>query len=186
MTESALAISLDTGHQALAIVVGVLSSVVASFVWLFALRRVRPHIDISPVIVEDPPSEGSPRCFRIKIINRSRRALVDLAFELAVMRPTRTRGGVVQMRKVVRVAGPPPLIIPGRRNDGGDHNVYRIRVNADIRGVLEQDEHRFIRLRVFGRDELSGIGRVAEREYHEPGAEITVGKYAKGQAFDVV
>jgi len=84
------------------------------------------------------------------------------------------------------VAGPTPLINPGRRNDGNDHNTYRIRVDADIRGIPEQDEHRFIRLQVFGRDELSGIGRVAEREYHEPSAEIPVGKYANGQAFDVI
>ncbi len=170
--------------QVIAVVVGVVSSVIASSVWLLGLRRLRPRIDISPWIVEDVRPDGEPACYRIKIINRSRRAVVDLAFELAVMRPERTQGGVVKMRRVVRVSGPPPLIISGRASD--DSNTYRMRVDADLRGILSGDAHRFIRLRVFARDEWSGIGRVAEREYYEPSSDLIVGKYSKGQSFDVL
>jgi hypothetical protein len=165
-----------------AIVIGVLSSVVASAIWLAALRGLRPNLEISPVIVQDP---AAPSSFRIKIINKSRRAVVDVSFELAVMRPERARGGTVTMRKTVRLAGPPPLIIPGRRR-GGDEGMYRIRVNADLRSILERDDRHSIRLRVFGRDEWSGVGAVAQREYHDPTAEIVTGRYAKGPTFDVV
>ncbi|MGN9920255.1 hypothetical protein [Micromonospora palomenae] len=173
------------GSQVIAIAVGVISSVIASSVWLFGLRRMRPVIDISPWIVEDDTASGAPTCYRIKIINRSRRALVDVAFELAVMRPERTQGGVVKMRRVVPVSGPPPLIIPGRGR-GDDANTYRIRVDADLRGILDGDAHRFIRLRVFARDEVTGIGRVVEREYYEPRSDLRAGKYSKGQSFEVV
>jgi hypothetical protein len=165
-----------------AIVIGVLSSVLASGVWLVVLRGLRPKIEISPVLVEDP---GPQPCFRIKVINKSRRAVVDIAFELVIMRPERTKGGTVNMRKVVRVAGPPPLVLAGKGR-GRDDNTYRIRVDADLRGILEQDESRFVRLRVFGRDSLSGLGRVADREYHEPAAEIITGKYVKGPTFEVI
>lgn len=106
-----------------AIVIGALSSVVASAVWLAVLRGLRPNLEISPVIVQDPTP---PSCFRVKIINRSRRAVVDISFELAVLRPDGTRGGTVTMRKTLRLAGPPPLIIPGRRR-ASDDNMYRIR-----------------------------------------------------------
>ncbi|MFG1820598.1 hypothetical protein ACGFIF_43045 [Kribbella sp. NPDC049174] len=165
-----------------AIVIGVLSSLLASGVWLVALRALRPKIEISPVLVEDP---GDQPCFRIKVVNRSRRAVVDIAFELVLMRPERTKGGTVKMRKVVRVAGPPPLVLAGSAR-AKDDNTYRIRVDADLRGLLEQDESRFVRLRVFGRDSLSGLGRVAEREYHEPAADIVTGKYVRGPTFDVI
>lgn len=165
-----------------AIVLGVVSGFIASAVWLVTLRGLRPWIEISPVIVEDSTAPG---CFRIKIVNRSRRAVVDMAFELVIMRPERTKGGTVNMRRIVRVAGPPPLILAGRKR-GRDENTYRIRVDANLRGILEQDDRRFVRLRVFGRDVVSGLGRVAERQYHEPTAEIIAGKYVKGPTFDVI
>jgi hypothetical protein len=165
-----------------AIVLGVLSSVIASAVWLVLLRGLRPKLELSPVIVEDPAT--SP-CFRIKLINRSRRAVVDLGFELVVMRPERTKGGTINMRKIVPVAGPPPLILLARKR-GRDEGTYRLRIDADLRGILEEDELRFVRIRVFGRDAVSGIGGVAEQQYHDPGAEIIRGKYVKGPTFDVV
>ncbi|MFJ4099838.1 hypothetical protein [Amycolatopsis japonica] len=164
------------------IVVGVLSSVVASAVWLVALRGLRPAIEISPLIAQDPERSNS---YHVKIINRSRRALVDVSFDIAIIRIARTRGGTVDMRKTVRVAGPPPLIIPARKKDGTD-NIYRLRVDADLRGTLEIDDRHSVRIRIFARDAWSGVGRVAERRYHDPGTEIAVGKYAKGSTFDVV
>ncbi|HEX9363049.1 MAG TPA: hypothetical protein VGA47_04630 [Candidatus Dormibacteraeota bacterium] len=39
---------------------------------------------------------------------------------------------------------------------------------------------------MYARDEVSGIGNVVEKEYHEPSTYLLVGKYAKGQTFEVV
>ncbi len=165
-----------------AVVIGVLSSVVASAVWLAVLRGLRPNIEISPVIAQDT---SRPSSFHIKIINRSRRAVVDVSFDVAIIRLARTRGGTVDMRRTVRVAGPPPLIIPARKR-GSTDNMYRLRVDADLRTALENDDRHSVRVRVFGRDSWSGVGSVAEQKYHDPGTEIAVGKYAKGPTFDVV
>lgn len=72
------------------------------------------------------------------------------------------------------------------RDRGRDEGTYRLRVDTDLRRLLEEDDLRFIRIRVFGRDAVSGIGAVAEQQYHDPGAEVMRGKFVKGPTFDIV
>lgn len=166
---------------------GVFSSLVSSLVWLLALRFVKPKIDISPYVVEGPSTAGnkSSPSYRIKIINRSRRSAVGLQFELAAITPRRTKGGSVRGRRMIPIAGPPPLILPGRRADS-DGNNYRMHVSSDLRHVLEGDSSAYLRLRIFAQDELSGVGRVFEQSYYDPKADIVQGRYAKGQSFEVI
>lgn len=172
------------------IVTGVLSSLVASLVWLIGLRRVRPDIEIGPALAEElhETAEGPPeRSYVIKFLNRGRRSVVDLQFELVLIRPRRTQGGLVDMRNRLDVAGTPPLSIPSySRGDKESHNAYRVRTYEDLRTLLEQEPNAFIRFRVFARDEWSAIGKVFEYRFHEPATDIRRGKFAKGQTFDIV
>lgn len=78
-----------------AVLTGVVASFVASLFWLAAMRRVRPKIELSPVVAELPQTSDPDRKVRyqIKIINRSRRVATDLIFELVLLRPSREKGG---------------------------------------------------------------------------------------------
>jgi hypothetical protein len=171
-----------------AISTGVLSSVAASIVWLWGLRRMRPRIEISPVMTEEPSSRSPHNVsYSIKLINRSRRAAVDLEFELTIIRPQRTRGGAVNTRRDVAVSGSAPMLLPpATRGDLEAHNAYRLRTNFPIRWALETYPDSHVRLRVLAKDEVSGTGRVFEAKYHEPSTDMKVGKFARGETFDVV
>lgn len=162
--------------------VGVLSSLAASLVWLMSLRLVRPVIELSPYIVESVREEPT---FQIKIINRARRSAVSLFFELAVIRPKRTKGGIVKSRRMVPIAGPPPLILPGR-TAADDDNCYRLLIKQPLRDLLEHGADSHLRLRVYAQHEVSGVGRVFERVYHDPQTELLRGRFSKGQSFEVV
>lgn len=177
------------------IVVGVLSSLVASVMWFFALRRLTPRIEISPTLCEITPQEtesGSggrvvtPR-FAIKVLNKRRRAVVDIRLELVLIRPRRTRGGLVHVRTRLSLLGEPPLAIAGRRRgDDQDHNAFRFRTEEDLRKLLEVDENSYIRFRVLAKDETSGAGHIFTATYHSPVDEIQSGRFAKGQTFEIV
>ena len=73
-----------------------------------------------------------------------------------------------------------------RKHDPKAHNAYRLRTDMGLHHLLVAYPDGHIRLRVFARDELSGIGRVFEAAYHEPETDIRRGKFALGQTFDVV
>jgi hypothetical protein len=171
-----------------AVVTGVLSSMAASVLWLWSLRRVRPMLDIGPVAAEESSTRISGGfSYSFKLLNRSRRAVIDLKFELVVIRPKRTRGGLVDVRRNVEVLGTPPLSLAGfARGEAEAHNAYRLRTNAPLRQILEDYPDAYLRLRVMARDEVSGTGRVFEAKFHEPSSDIKSGKFARGQSFDIV
>lgn len=177
-------------NVAASLALGILGSLAAATVWLFALRRLRPRLELSPHLVEErhTTTQGiSKTSYGVKILNRSARSVVDLRFELAVIRPKRTQGGLVDGRKLLPLWGQPPLVLPGwQKSDGESHNAYRARTGADLRKWLTENDHARIRFRVYARDELSGIGRVFTAEYHEPETDIKQGKFARGQSFAVV
>ncbi|GGK42158.1 hypothetical protein GCM10010124_38690 [Pilimelia terevasa] len=167
--------------QAVAGGLGVASGLLTSVIWLVALRRVRPRLELSPHLVRDPAAKVT----RIKVVNRSRRAVVEVSYEMAVICQQRTRGGMANMRRVVTSRNPPPLYIPGRRR-GSDNNTLRIMFPDDLSTRLENDDGIYIRFRIYGKDEVSGLGRAFQSTYHEPRADFRNGKWAVGQTFEVV
>lgn len=165
------------------VAIGTLSSVAASIIWLLALRRVKPRIDVSPSIAEDGRS-GS-RQWRVNIINRSSRAVVDLRVELVRVRSQSARNGSVNMTRSIDV-GRVPLTLAGRRRGSTeDNNCFRMRIYEDPGQLLSTDDGRYIRLRIFGRDEITGVGSLVETRYTYAADAIKQGRFSKGQSFDI-
>ncbi|WP_410569279.1 hypothetical protein [Amycolatopsis sp. cmx-4-61] len=110
---------------------------------------------ISPEIAEDPVSP----VFRIKVVNLSRRAAMDLRFDAHLVTPVGAKGGAIKRRTPLE-CGNAPLLLPRRdRSDADYDNAYRLRIKTDIRQLLSDNPASFIRLQVFGRHEVSGTER---------------------------
>ncbi len=172
-----------------AVLTGVVASLVASLFWLAATRRVRPKIEISPVVAELPQTSDPDRKarYQIKIINRSRRVATDLIFELVLLRPSREKGGEVKVRRPVEVLGPPPLLLAGyHRGDKDAHNAYRVSIRHDLRQWLTHYPNSSLRLRIAARDSVTGVGKVFEQTWFDPASELRRGRFAKGQTFEIV
>ncbi|HEU0163709.1 MAG TPA: hypothetical protein VFQ54_01620 [Thermomicrobiales bacterium] len=159
---------------------GILAALVASLVWFLIFRLIRPRIRIAPIGTGDPATGW----IRIKVLNGSRRDLIDLRFELDVMRPRVSPRGVTYGRSRVSLAGPAPVIIAGRGRPD-DSNAYRVAAQLDPTDVFTKDRAYFVRFRVFGRDALSGVGRVIEMRY-DTLSTFVEGEYEKGQTFQIV
>lgn len=65
-------------------------------------------------------------------------------------------------------------------------NFSHIVTKSDLRSLLRGENHRYVRFRLFARDEISGIGRLFESRYHDPVSEIGRGHFSKGQRFEIV
>ncbi len=162
----------------ISLLIGVAGSLVASAVWMWALRFYRPKIAISEKIAWDGCN------LRVKVVNRSRRAMYDLRVEAAMMTPKRAPGGVlVNRRTPIRLVIPEPLMIPAfDKNDDQDNNAHRFALIASPSDITSPEA--YLRIRVFARDELTGLGRVVVGQYY--GVDILSGEFMKGQRFDVV
>jgi hypothetical protein len=168
------------------ILLGILSSIVASTLWILALSRLRPRLVISPQIAEDPEATSGSPAFRIKVVNRSRRAAMDLRFHVDLMTPLRVKGGNVNRRFPLK-CGNAPLMFPRYDRSNTEHdNAYRLRINSDIRQLLKENPNSSIRLQIFARHELSGMGKVFEQRYYHPHSEIVVGSFVRGQDLTLV
>lgn len=169
----------------ISIITGVASSVAASAIWLYILRRMTPKIEISSQVAESIEEAGAPGRFRIKMINRRRRAAVDLKIEVTIISNKHVKGGQIKVREVVTTLNDTPLLLPGRKSNGDDDNAYRMRIREDLKAALE-DPQKYVRVRIFARDEVSGFGKVAEVAYHNARSDIVAGDFSKGQAFEIV
>lgn len=168
------------------IVVGVVSGVMASAVWIVALSRIRPKLSISTEIAEDPAVDLDAPVYRIKVVNRGRRTATDLRFQVDLLTPVRVKGGNVN-RRIPLQCGNAPLMFPRFDRSDEDHgNAYRLRINSDIRKLLTEHPNASIRLQIFARHEVSGVGKVFERRYYHPSSEIIVGSFVRGQALTLV
>ncbi len=164
-----------------ALVVGALSSLIATLAWFVIFQYVlRPRIRIAPKAAWSPNEK-----VMFKIINASPRALIDVRFQVDLLRPAVRAKGITTVRTHVDVPADPPLMLPGRRRKSDDANAYRIAVPLDPAGIFEGSDNRYVRLRVFGRDAVSGVGAVSEQTYTHR-SDIVTGSYAKGQDFEIV
>jgi hypothetical protein len=164
-----------------AIAVGILSSVVASALWILILSRLTPKMIISPEIAEDPATQ----VFRIKVVNLSRRAAVDLRVEAHLVTSIGVRGGRVN-RRMNLVCGNPPLVLPRRTRTSKEYdNAYRLRIDSNVRELWSASPDSFVRLQIFARHEVTGMGKMFEQRYHHPGAEIVTGSFVHGHDMSV-
>jgi hypothetical protein len=171
---------------------GVVGGFVATGLTVSAVRLLLPpRIKISTQIATASPVEHGASQSRIKLMNNSYRAIVDLKFEFTILYE---RGG----RKLIRPVPtrPEPMLIPGRRLIRGqkEHSgtgIYTITHGKNLLDILEDRKGKgggkcTLRLRVFGRDAVSGFGRQFEVNYDYPCKENFVyGNFKHGRSLVV-
>lgn len=159
---------------------GILAALVASLVWFLIFRLLRPNIKIAPRGIWHPDTGY----IQIKILNSTSRDVIDVRFQLDVLRPKVGPKGITLVRSRVVVDSQPPVIIARKHRGNDDANAYRIAASLDLSQVFTAENNSFVRLRVFCRDAVSGVGRVTEGKFHSEG-DFPEGEYEKGQTFAI-
>ncbi|WP_086844138.1 hypothetical protein [Amycolatopsis kentuckyensis] len=62
---------------------------------------------------------------------------------------------------------------------------YRLRIDSNVRELWSAGPDSFMRLQIFARHEVTGMGKMFERRYHHPGSEIVTGSFVHGQDMTV-
>jgi hypothetical protein len=167
------------------VVVGVLSSLVASFVWLYAIRSYRPKLAISTQVAKGKAPDGKT-IYRIKVVNRSRRAAMQLQAKLSIAvgrsRPTGFLGQRVDLSLVTaQLMALPPLDL----NDSEAQYAYRFVTYDDLDMIWDPDKDEFLVFRLFATDSISGLGSFFEQRYLNKNTSIIGANFASGPSLVV-
>lgn len=169
----------------LAIIIGVLSSFVASLIFLLFLTRVRPNIVISDQIAKSRSTKTGELVYIIKIINKTKRPIIDIKVQLHLINLVVMPGGVIRnTNKIALKSSEIMEISKFDLNDKMGNYAYRFIVNENIEKIGE-NSNSFLRFKISAKDSLSGFIRVFTKNYHTKINSIQEGKFEAGNSLEI-
>jgi len=164
------------------IAIGVISSLVASGLFLLFLRNLRPKIQIAKKIAKAETDEGLVYVF--KFINRGRRNIVDIRAQLMLVTHEHVVGGAILKTKELKSYS--ALILNKYdKNDNDAHYARRFTFKEKLDEIWTDDNSQYLMFRVFCHDEVSGFGKVFSQEFRLKRASIVNGVFNYGEDLNV-
>lgn len=173
-------------ENAFPIVIGVLSSIASSFIYLLAVSTIRPKGMVSQHIAYSINSDGR-QAYVIKFINKTRRPIINIQATLHVMRSVSVPNGIIvtTLGEVPFTRSNPILIAGFKRRDKNAEYAFRFRTFEDLATLWGSEQGTFVRFRVVASDSLSGFYRIFQHDYHDKGACIVEGQFEFGQSLKI-
>jgi len=169
----------------LSIIIGILSSLVASFAFLFFLTRLRPKVVIAKEISKGTDVVGKP-IYSIKVVNISTRSIINIKAQLQLISPTNAPGGLIKGVYDIILAGDNPLEISKyKRNEDEENNAFRFSIREELDKVWEDDKHTYLRFTIFATDSLSGFAEVFTQEYRLKRISLIEGDFVRGHGLEI-
>jgi hypothetical protein len=168
------------------ILTGVASSFVAALVFLGFMHCIRPKIQISTHIARRALAAGG-HDYAIKVLNRSRRALLDLYPRLQIVHVTLPPGGHHLMTaESIELRRSHFFLLRGyRKSDRDAHYAVRFSTTEDLGGKWHDREHSYVRFIIKATDRISGVVDVFEMDYRGHEA-IVDGQFMTGRSMEIV
>lgn len=167
-------------------VTGILSSLVASIVWFYLFTRLKPKVTISSKIAKFKDVEGKT-VYKIKIINRSRRAIVGVKGNLVLVVPVFVKSGTVRTIREIPLKIDEMMSIPGFNvKDSESRYAFRFLTYEDIEALWDNDQTQYLSFRFYAEDSISGLRTYLEKRYLLKRDTIVDGDFVSGNSFDIV
>ncbi len=167
----------------IAIVIGIVGGVVSSTIFYFLLRGLKPSIEISPYIAR--VDRNGTIYYDFKIINKSKRPLVDVRAHASLAKRVYAEGGPIYQTERI------PLIRDKYFELGGfslqDQNAdyaLRFATQSDLGSAWASDSDH-VKLRVIATDSVSGFSKAFVQQYMTKRNSIKPGLHKFGNELDV-
>ncbi len=166
------------------IIIGLLSSVTASFIFLLLMLAMRPRIEISALIART--NYDGRKVFVVKIINRCWWKLYDIHAELAHVSFENVTGGQNVYSKPLSLLKNNLWSINSIHGWSADVNAEyaALCVCLDDLDVLWTNDT-MIEFRVMARHSLSGFNKVMRRRYYKAQSTIRDGLFKFGKSLEI-
>lgn len=172
------------GEIAVGIATGILASLIASSLFLLTLVRLRPVLQISPVIAEEEDEDG--RFYAFKVVNRCRFPIINIKAELTILKPARVPGGhEIKWSSGVDLNRDTVFQLPAYSKGGDTGYAYRFCTDSNLHDIWRSNRDT-LRLRVVATHSVSGFSRTFEQVYGPKWEAIVPGSHEGGASLNVV
>jgi hypothetical protein len=151
--------------------------------FFFMLRRVRPHIDVSPFIAKS--DQGGYTYYDFKIVNRATRSAIDVRAHLVIATPVNVAGGpIYRTQEIKLIKG--DFFELGAFDKSDQNAYYALRFSTiDDVDALWPDDRSHLRLRIMATDAESGFSRAFMHDFRTKRNTIKVGQHEFGDSLSV-
>lgn len=172
-------------EYALALVLGIASSLAASVVWLYCFSRLRPKMDISPYIAFKTTETGEKR-YVLKLRNRTKRPVINVRCRLSVIVPKSVPGGRVynNRRLALRVDEVFCIDKYDPKDPRADY-AWRLVCYEDIEADWDEEHGGCVVLRVLATDSLSGLSTYTCQRFFSKRECLKEGSHRFGDCLEV-
>lgn len=169
------------------IFLALITGLATSILFILILQRYfTPRIEISPQIARGKSTLNDKTIYRIKILNKGRRAVVDNKAQLHILKRFAMGERYIWKTEFLELKRPDPLAIESASHEKEPTpNAFRFLTYAELEKKWRRDHIQIIRFRIFTRDSWSGIGRLFVMDYSSRKGTIVEGEFAPGESFEI-
>ena len=162
------------------LVIGIVSGIISSILFLIALFFLKPRIKISDKICTN--SEFGKPYYFIKTINKTWWTIYDIKVELSLLQASSTKGGKIYKVDNIKLRRDPPFQIPRfSKKDKDAFYAVMFSTEADL-DTLWTDNTHSLKVVISARHTLSGFSRIYTKEYFSKEHAIHRGKFEFGKS----
>lgn len=167
----------------MAIIVGVASSFASSALFLMAMNRLKPRIEISPIISRYTDENGQS-VYVVKILNKGPRDVININIVFHLVKEIIVSGGRVFRSERLELRTNNILSIPKFNKKDKDANyAFRIRCFENLEAKWNANQNSYLRIRLTAEDAISGSTIVQEQKYFLSSSSIQEGQFEWGNSF---
>jgi hypothetical protein len=167
-------------NDLIAFLLGFVSNFITSALFLAFLRKIKPQIFISDSIAKGKSSENKVE-YMFKIINLTRRDVIDVKAELFLIKPFQVDGGYIREFCRLSLITTSLMEIKGINNQQKSFTDYDFcfKTRENLESLWKKGQ--FLLFRVQVTDSVSGFKRVFSREFSSLG-DIKEGEFEIGKS----
>ena len=167
----------------IALVVGIGSGTVSSTIFYILLRGLKPSIEISPYVAR--VDRGGTVYYDFKIINKSKRPLIDVRAHASLANLVYAEGGPVFETAKIPLIRDHYFELNGfdRKDQYADY-ALRFATTYDLNGAWSNDSNH-LKLRVIATDSVSGFSKAFVKQFATKRNSIKDGRHQFGEGLDV-
>jgi hypothetical protein len=167
----------------LAIIIGVSSSFIASFMFLYFLNTRRPKITISEQIAKSHNIDGNVE-YQIKTINKTGRNIINIQAHLFLTTATKINDGTLEKNVEIQLKTN-NLSEMTKFNSKDKTAKYVFRFICEENIEKDWNENSFLRFKISATDSLSGFTNVFSKDYKTIEKSIKEGKFEFGKSLKI-
>ena len=169
----------------LAMFFGIISSLVASSVYLWFFLRIKPNIAISDEIAETSSIDGEKE-YLIKVINKGKKSIINVKAELYVINRSNVAEGSIDEHKKISLKIPEMMELEGMKDERiNDYFAFHFCTRENLGEIWNDDIQKRLRFKIYASHSISGFSQVYSKDFYKKSL-IKKGEFKYGDSTDLV